>query len=667
MNKKYPHLFQPLTIRGTTIKNRLEAAPVSVYDLSTTVDKHLSKDGVGFYRLRAAGGASIVTIGDAIVHPTGMDTGHLPSPKILICHEDNIPFLTDVTDEIHRYGTIANIQLNHAGMLSTSEEFSGFGPDDIDFSVVQAPVPLADQGKEGMDFSRKGKVRAMDEEMIETIVDAYGQSALRAKECGFDMVQVHAGHGWLIHQFLSPLTNHRTDRFGGSTENRGRFLKMVIERIRQYCGEDLLIEMRMSGSDNTEGGYDVHEAVEFAKMVEDDVDIIHVSTGNFYYPDTDVDMIPTVFTEWGHNIYLAKEMKKHITKAKIATVGAIMEPSFMEKTLAEGSADLVVVGRALVADPELPNKARRGQEQEIRPCLRCCFCLSDYQSRWLHCTVNPTIYRPYETLYMNPPASKKKVLIAGGGVAGMQAAVTAAERGHGVILCEKTDRLGGLIRYARSVDFKYDTRRYLDHMIAKVYRRGVDVRLLCEVTPELIEEIKPDHVIAAVGSTHIVPNIPGCERAIPIMEYYDNAPYLGEEVAVIGAGLSGSELALELAMKGKKVTLIEGRGDFAVDANDIHKSALKRQFMLNKERITLLTDTLCRSIEDGTVICQDKDGKEIAVKADSVVLACGMKSLKETVDALWDVCDEFDYIGDCRKPRTIRHAVTEGYNAAMNV
>ena len=404
-------------------------------------------------------------------------------------------------------------------MLSTSEEFSGFGPDDIDFSVVQAPVPLADQGKEGMDFSRKGKVRAMDEEMIETIVDAYGQSALRAKECGFDMVQVHAGHGWLIHQFLSPLTNHRTDRFGGSTENRGRFLKMVIERIRQYCGEDLLIEMRMSGSDNTEGGYDVHEAVEFAKMVEDDVDIIHVSTGNFYYPDTDVDMIPTVFTEWGHNIYLAKEMKKHITKAKIATVGAIMEPSFMEKTLAEGSADLVVVGRALVADPELPNKARRGQEQEIRPCLRCCFCLSDYQSRWLHCTVNPTIYRPYETLYMNPPASKKKVLIAGGGVAGMQAAVTAAERGHEVILCEKTDRLGGLIRYARSVDFKYDTRRYLDHMIAKVYRRGVDVRLLCEVTPELIEEIKPDHVIAAVGSTHIVPNIPGCERAIPIMEY----------------------------------------------------------------------------------------------------------------------------------------------------
>lgn len=317
----------------------------------------------------------------------------------------------------------------------------------------------------------------------------------------------------------------------------------------------------------------------FAKMVEDDVDIIHVSTGNFYYPDTDVDMIPTVFTEWGHNIYLAKEMKKHITKAKIATVGAIMEPSFMEKTLAEGSADLVVVGRALVADPELPNKARRGQEQEIRPCLRCCFCLSDYQSRWLHCTVNPTIYRPYETLYMNPPASKKKVLIAGrrrGRYAGRGNRRGEGPRGYPV---REDGQTGRFVRYARSVDFKYDTRRYLDHMIAKVYRRGVDVRLLCEVTPELIEEIKPDHVIAAVGSTHIVPNIPGCERAIPIMEYYDNAPYLGEEVAVIGAGLSGSELALELAMKGKKVTLIEGRGDFAVDANDIHKSALKRQFM----------------------------------------------------------------------------------------
>ena len=238
MDRTYQHIFTPLTIRGITLKNRIEIAPISVFDLDTTPERHPSERDMQFFRMRAMGGAAVVTLGDCIVDPSGEDSGKLASPKILAGHEDNLPFLTRIADEIHRYGAVASIELNHAGMLRASAGVQAWGPDYINFDETKTIAPLSDQSASMSRSTARARCLFMTEEMIETVVDAFGRAA-EAKTCGFEMAMIHAGHGWLIHQFLSPLTNHRTDRFGGSLENRARLLLMIIDRIRQYCGEDL--------------------------------------------------------------------------------------------------------------------------------------------------------------------------------------------------------------------------------------------------------------------------------------------------------------------------------------------------------------------------------------------------------------------------------------------
>lgn len=668
MKNKYKALFQPMTIKGVTLKNRIEASPISTFELATTPEKALTHDAYGFYRLRASGGAAIVTVGDGIVHPTGVDTGYLPSPKVMACMDDSISFFCHVVDEIHRYNSVACLQLNHAGMLSTSEKFSGWGPDYINFEESDYTAPLSEQEGKGEGSSRKGIVQYMTEEMIEEIVEAFGDSARRAKFCGFDMVQIHAAHGWLIHQFISPLTNHRTDRFGGSLENRMRFLLMIVDRIRKYCGEDFLIEARLSGTDYVaDGGYTVDDAVEFCKMLDGKVDLLHISAGNFVYPETEALLCPTIFTANGYNVYLAEAIKKAVKISKVSTIGGINAPVMMEDIIASGKADMVALGRALIADPQLPNKARRGQEEEIRPCIRCTFCLADYQRRAQRCSVNPTFHRPYEALLPVKPAVPQKVLIAGGGPAGLEAAITAKERGHEVILCEKRGELGGLIRYARKVSFKYETEKFMDYLIHKAERMGVEIRLNTEVTPELVEEIGPDHLIAAVGSEAVVPPVEGVEKAHMLMDVYDHDIRMADAVAVVGGGIAGSEFAVEQAMAGRNVILLEMGGELAKDANNVHKSALMDQFEKRKDKITIMKKTRCTRITEEGLFCVTADGEEVEVKAGSVVIAAGMRARTEVVENLRFACDEFEWVGDCKRPRQIRHAILEGYDAAMNI
>ena len=509
MKKDYPNIFKPLRIRGKTLKNRIEAAPISVFDLDTTPERHPSERDMQFFRMQAMGGPSIVTLGDCIVDPTGEDSGLLGSPKIMAANVDNLPFLTRIADEIHRYGALASIELNHAGMLRASEGVQAWGPDYINFDETPTIAPLSDQSASDEPVYRKGEVLYMTEEMIETVVEAFGRAAQQSKICGFDMAMIHAGHGWLIHQFLSPTTNHRTDRFGGSIENRCRLLLMIIDRMRQYCGPDYIIEVRMSGTEYVDGGFTLEDAVEFAKLMDGKADIIHVSACNFYFPETECLMVPGVFDSEGHNLYLAEEIKKHLKQTYVASVGAHRTPKTIEKILEDGTVDIISVRRAVNADPMFVNKLKRGNEDEIRPCLRCNKCIADYQTRITKCAINPTFDRPEDVVMPFLPTTPKRVLIAGGGPGGLEAAIVAKERGHEVVLCEKTGALGGLLRYAYKVPFKKETVQFVEYLIRRAVRLGVDIRLNTEVTPDLIKAMDPDFTIAAVGSKPLIPRIKG--------------------------------------------------------------------------------------------------------------------------------------------------------------
>ncbi|MBQ3282530.1 MAG: FAD-binding protein, partial [Atopobiaceae bacterium] len=452
MGRQYPHLFSPLRVGSLTLRNRIMASPISLFDLAPTSEHRHSPEDVLFYRLRAAGGASVVTVGDSIVHPSGNTEGK-NDDKVNIYLRKSVPYLRDVTDAIHRHGAWANIELNHDGLRAAFPGHDAWG--------VSAYV-RPDNG---------GRVLEMDEDMIEQVVEGFGTSAANARDAGFDMVMVHAGHGWLLGQFLSPYWNHRRDRFGGSLENRARLALMVVESIRRHCGLGFPIEVRMSGDEGMpEGltGITIDEGIEFARMLDGLVDLIHVSAGNNNFDSSEMVTHPSMFVPHGVNTRYARAIKPHV-KTPVATVGALSDPQMMEELVASGAADLVAVGRALIADPELPDKARVGRDEDIRPCLRCWRCLGDAcVTGALRCSVNPEIGHLDGHFRPEPAPVPRHVLVAGGGPAGMQAALTAASRGHRVTLCEREGELGGTIRYCEGIDFKADLWAYREYLVRQV-------------------------------------------------------------------------------------------------------------------------------------------------------------------------------------------------------
>ena len=648
MNKYYPHLFSPIKVGNLTLKSRLMASPLSLFDLDASPEHKTSLNDKMIYKLRAAGGAAVVTIGDSIVHPSGNAEG-LNSDKINIYMHRSIAFLRDITDEIHRYGAYANIELNHDGARGAWPDVDGWGVSDL----------IKDNG---------GHVIEMNEEMIAEVVEGFGVSAANAKAAGFDMVMIHAGHGWLLGQFLSPYWNHRTDRFGGSLENRARIVLMVIDSIRRHCGKDFPIEVRLSGDEAMPDGLPgitIEESIAFAKMIDGKVDLIHVSAGNNNFGPSEMISHPSMFHEHGVNVKYARSIKPYV-KTPVVTVGALADPQMMEDIIASGAADLVAVGRALLADPDLPEKARHGLAEDIRPCLRCWRCLGEgVRNGAIRCSVNPELGRAFEHFYPKAPTPAKKVLVAGGGPGGMQAALTAAQRGHQVILCEKEGELGGTIRYCEGIDFKADMDNYKNYLIRQVFKAGVEVRLNTEVTPELVAEVAPDHLIAAVGADPIVPPIPGIEHAQGLLDIYLQKLPVGDNIVIIGGGLSGVEAAIEFSQMGKKAIVLEMGPDYVPDCNFMHRLCIEIQ--LEKYKIDIRLNTKCVGIAKDKVTCEDDQGKTYDLPADTVLYATGMRSRAALVDSLRDSCDEFRWIGDCRKVAQVQEAVIGGYDAAMTI
>ena len=648
MKYKYPNLCKPIKVGNVTFRNRMFSAPMGGTDI--TNDGCIGPKSTAFYELRARGGAGAVTVSECMVHPKtdGSHAYHLDTAIL-----NSLAAATYTADAIRRHGAIPSLELSHSGMYAGTymtdknrqHSMNQWGPSD---TVRPDGV----------------QVKALTKELIDEIVEAYGNVAGLAKRAGFEMLMIHGGHGWLINQFLSPYFNKRTDEYGGSLENRCRFAIEVLKSVRKAVGPGFPIEFRLSGSELFEEGYDLEEGCRIAQQIEPYIDLLHVSAGTYQrgFGDTH----PSMFKEHGCNVYLAAEIKKHV-KIPVATLGGLNSLEQMEEIIASGKADVVYMARALLADPFLPRKVMANQDDEIVHCLRCFTCMAERAATSTRrCTVNPLIGREMEGVEIQPAPVKKKVLVAGGGPGGLYAAYTAARRGHQVILCEKSDALGGILKSEQAIPFKKEMYDLGQTYALLAQRAGVEIRLNTEVTREYVENEQADALIIAVGSRPLVPPIPGLDgdNVVIVNNYYLEKDKVSDQVVVFGGGLAGCECAIHLGMEGKQVHLVEMRDELAPDANVRHRPLLLAEIA---KYVTVHTGYKGKQVTAEGIVCEDKDGKEHLVPGTTVICALGQRSRTDVTDSLREAAPYVAVIGDASRVSTITNAVYWGYHAALDI
>lgn len=438
----------------------------------------------------------------------------------------------------------------------------------------------------------------------------------------------------------------------------------MLKAVREAVGPGFPIEFRMSGSELFEGGYDLEEGVKIAQMIEPYIDLLHVSAGTYQrgFGDTH----PSMFKDHGCNVYLAAEIKKHVS-VPVATIGGLNDPAQMEEVIASGKADIVYMARALLADPFLPRKVMANKDEDIVKCLRCFTCMAERAATSTRrCTVNPLIGREMEGDQVYAASEKKKVVVVGGGPGGLKAAQTAALRGHDVILMEKEDQLGGILKSKQALPFKHEMYELSQTFGKQCYDAGVEIRLNTTATKELVEAEKPDAVIIAVGSEPLIPPIEGLrgDNVVVVNNYYLEKDKVGDEVVVLGGGLAGCEASIHLAQEGKSVSLVEMRDELAPDANVRHRPLLLKEIDKN---VKVHTGLRGLKVTSEGVLCADKNNNEVMIKGASVICALGQRARRSVVEELLDTAPYVAVIGDCAKVSTITNAVYQGYHAALDI
>ncbi len=633
-------LMQPYRLKNITLRNRIVMAPM----LSRLCDPNgiVSPKLIDYYAARAKGG-----VGRVIVEYSYIDTKESKANQgqLGVYDDQLIAGLGDLAEAIQQWGAKAVLQICHGGR-STSAKYMGRQP------IAPSAMP-----------SSAGEMaREMTIEEIEGTMENFAEAARRAKSAGFDGVELHGTHGYLMAQFLSPYTNRRTDIFG---KDRGLFALKTLGRVRSKVGADYLIGYRLSAFEFIEGGISFEEAKSFAKrLAEAGIDYLHVSGG---IPERGHYSVTPLYVPRGPLVRFAEGIKREV-QVPVMAVGAIHDPALAEEVLRGNQADLIAMGRALIADPDLPHKIRRHKPEDIRTCLRCNEgCISRIaHSKTQRCAVNAEAGRE-RMMEIRPAPKPKRVCIIGGGPAGMEAARVLALRNHRVTLIEKEKELGGLLRYAAVFDFKAELRNFLAYLKTQVQKLGIEVLVDTPATLNLLMEMKPDAVVLASGSTMVLPEIPGIHKTFVAssLQLLGGKFPLGEKVVVAGGSAMGCEIAVHLAAQGKNVTLVEMLGDLASDLEVRSRTALLE--ILNERRVGILPNWKLEKVGEGWIQITDRNGNRKEMAADSLVCALGLTPNQELAKPLQEHFQEVHVVGDCLEPRKIYQAVHEGSFAGRTI
>ena len=640
-------MFQTLSVKKTTLRNRivLPAMNTNFADADGSVNERFTR----YYVERGRGGAGLIIVSAAYIDPSARK--RIGS---LLLHEDRfVPKLQKFTDAVHATGTKILQQLNHNGRLlgSTRELQTAVNSG----SVGPSAIPHLVSGE-------RPRVLTMPE--IEELVEKFGLAARRAQQAGFDGVEIHGSHGYLINQFFSVYSNRRRDKYGGSLENRMRFPLEVYRRIRDLTGDDFIIGYRINGREFAPVETPLSDVIVLAKSLEKEgIDLIHVSAGNSETPAMLLKMIPPGSAPSGCYTDLAEAVKKQVNVPVIA-VGRITTPQIAEDILSTGKADLVATGRALIADPYWPQKALTGKPESIRRCTGCNQGCMEFliKEKNITCLHNPEVGREGE---LHPPVQKKRVWVIGGGPGGMEAAVVAAARGHEVDLFEKERELGGQTLLATTSPGKESFSAVGDYLKYEIKRLKVRVHLNGEMTPDRILQNQPDAVILATGSMPLFPEVQGVESEnVVTARDVLSGKKVGQKIVVVGAGLVGIETALFLVQERKSVTLIEMTDTVGGDVGPLNLARLKQ--ILLKTSIDIQCHTSLQQIDPSFVTVQGEAG-EFKIAADTVVLAVGATPQNFLMSALSGKIRRLYGIGDCKSPRKMLDAIREGYDIAIGI
>lgn len=644
---KFEHLFAPIQIRGMQLRNRV-VFPAMGTKMGTE-DRFVTRRLIDYHTARASGGNGLSIVEVCSVHQPS-------SPKnfLAISEDRYIPMLRELTKEVHAAGAQVGLQLWQGGLA--------VGSDPQALMVIPNPMPVP-----GTEYT----VPAATAQLLQEIAESFGAAARRAAEAGFDCVEFHCGHNYSPHSFLSGAFNHRTDEYGGSLENRARYPLACISAIRANIPADMPLFMRIDAHDDyLDGGLTIEEIVSFCRMAKEaGVDVLDVSRGNFSSAAIQYE-VPPVDLPRGFNVENAARIRRETGMLTVA-VGRINDPALAEDILADGKADLVVIGRGQLADPEFCNKAQEGREAEIVRCVGCnqgCYDgFVDPSFPHITCLRNPALGRERE-YGLIPAETPKRVLIAGGGMAGLEAAITLKKRGHLPVVAEATDHLGGQFLLAGVAPRKEEMFDAAQWMGEEALRAGVEIRLSTPVTAALINELRPDEVILAIGAEPIHMNVPG----IDLPHVTDSHTVLAGtaevkgEVVVIGGGLVGLEVAEYLSERKHSVVVLEMQEEMAKDLGTLRKIAVMER--LAADGVSLRTGAKCTSIDTRAVMAE-VDGRMEEIPADSVVVAVGVKS--RSVQQLEQACMEAGIpchtIGDALRARRALNATAEAAAVARAI